>query len=205
VTTRYWDCCRQAGSNYGGSMTCDNNNNSIASNSNSACSGGNGFTCWDMVPWEVSCTVSYAYAAMSTSNFNSYHGKCFQLDFYNSGLNGKSLIVQVTNDGGDVANNQFDILIPGGGVGQFNACSNQWGVSNSSLGAQYGGFLTQCGGAATDASCVTSMCQAAFGSKSELMAGCSWFTGWFATANNPPVNYAEVACPSALTSKSGIN
>ncbi len=186
-------------------MTCDNNNNSIASNSNSACSGGNGFTCWDMVPWEVSCTVSYAYAAMSTSNFNSYHGKCFQLDFYNSGLNGKSLIVQVTNDGGDVANNQFDILIPGGGVGQFNACSNQWGVSNSSLGAQYGGFLTQCGGAATDASCVTSMCQAAFGSKSELMAGCSWFTGWFATANNPPVNYAEVACPSALTSKSGIN
>ena len=48
---------------------------------------------------------------------------------------GKTMIVQILNIGGDVGGNQIDLLIPGGGVGAFNACSNQWGTSD--LGAQY--------------------------------------------------------------------
>jgi hypothetical protein len=85
-------------------------------------------------------------------------------------------------------------------VGAFNACSNQWGVSD--LGAQYGGFLTTCN--YTNTSCVDQKCQAVFGSKPELLAGCKWFTGWFNGANNPTIKYAEVACPAALTAKSGM-
>ena len=41
----------------------------------------------------------------------------------------------------DVNHGQFDIMIPGGGPGAFNGCS-QMGISCA--GAQYGGFLTEC-------------------------------------------------------------
>jgi hypothetical protein len=52
------------------------------------------------------------------------------------------MIVKLTNTGSDVACNQFDLMIPGGGVGLFNACSRQWGTND--LGGQYGGFLAAC-------------------------------------------------------------
>jgi hypothetical protein len=112
------------------------------------------------------------------------------------------MIVQIINNGGDVGPVQFDLMIPGGGVGEFNACSTQWGSSN--LGSQYGGFLTSCtSGDAT--SCVMNYCNTLFAGKPDLMAGCTWFTGWFETANNPSIVFAPVACPSALTQKSGVS
>lgn len=37
------------------------------------------------------------------------------------------MIVQATNVGADVGEGQFDLAIPGGGVGLFNACTKQWG------------------------------------------------------------------------------
>jgi hypothetical protein len=174
----------------------------VSADAQSACSGGSAYQCYSMAPWSVSDTLSYGYAA--TGNGNPYCGKCFQFDFTGAGdnsraaaLQGKSMIVQIINIGSDVASTQFDLLIPGGGVGAFDACSNQWGTSN--LGAQYGGFLTGCN---NNMSCVTDMCQATFETKSDLLAGCDWFTGWFNAADNPRINYAEVACPAALTSKS---
>jgi hypothetical protein len=131
-------------------------------------------------------------------------GKCFQLQFTGSshngnsastaGLNGKTMIVQVINNGG-VAQDQFDLLIPGGGVGALNACSNQWGVSNSDLGAQYGGFLAGCNG---NTSCVQQKCQQIFGNKPDLLAGCNWFLGWYGAADNPNLIYKEIACPQML-------
>jgi hypothetical protein len=155
------------------------------------------------VPWEVGPNLSYGFAA-----FNSTCGKCYQLDFTGAGdnpgaqaLKGKSLIVQAVNTGG-IAADQFDLLIPGGGVGANNACTmngNQW--NSAPGGVTYGGFLATCG---NNMSCVTSMCTAAFGSNSGLMAGCTWFTGWFNGANNPGINYAEVPCPAAITAKSGL-
>ncbi|HEY5961359.1 MAG TPA: endoglucanase, partial [Polyangiaceae bacterium] len=87
-------------------------------------------------------------------------------------------------------------------VGINNACTGgngQWG--NANAGSQYGGFLATCGNNMT---CITDMCKTAFGSNSSLMAGCQWFVGWFAAANNPGIVYGEVPCPSELTSKSSL-
>ena len=214
-TTRYWDCCKPscgwaenaAKNNKKPTNSCGADGNSIVSaTTGSACSGGSSTQCYSFAPWSVSDTLSYGYAA--TGGGNPTCGKCFQLDFTGSGDNAnasalanKTMIVQAINIGGDVGTTQFDLLIPGGGVGAFNACTNQWSVSNDKLGAQYGGFLTTCG---TSMTCVTSMCQTAFSSKPALMAGCTWFTGWFNGANNPKIKYAEVACPAAITAKSGM-
>ncbi len=162
--------------------------------------------CWDGAPWAASDTLAYGYAAASGSNYQC--GRCYQLQFTGTGhngnsagvasLSGKTMIVQVVNNGG-VSADQFDLLIPGGGVGDFDACSSQWGSSD--LGAQYGGFLAGCNG---DRSCVEQKCQRVFAGKPELLAGCNWFLGWFNLANNPNLVYREVACPAAITQRSGL-
>jgi hypothetical protein len=202
-----WSANAKAGGKSSPAQVCGKDGNSpVGESARNACDGGSGYQCNWGAPWEVSSTVSYGYAA-----FNNGCGKCFQLDFNGSGdnagakaLKGKSMIVQAINIGG-IAADQFDLLIPGGGVGAMNACVNKndismWGA-NTDGGAQYGGFLAKCG---DSMSCVTSMCTAAFGSNEKLMAGCAWFTGWFGGANNPGITYAEVPCPDALTSRSGL-
>jgi hypothetical protein len=109
------------------------------------------------------------------------------------------MIVQVINNGG-VAQDQFDLLIPGGGVGALNACSTQWGSSD--LGAQYGGFLAGCNGST---SCVQQKCQSIFGDKPDLLAGCNWFLGWFGAADNPNMTAKQIACPALLKQWSGLS
>jgi len=154
---------------------------------------------------------------VSASASSDICGKCYQLDFtgdsYNAGadpgsalLAGKQMIVQAINVGGDVGSGQFDLAIPGGGVGKYNACSDQWGVSTDQLGPDYGGFLAACKEdvSPTDGaglkSCVMQKCTEVFGARglAELEAGCRWFVDWFHAADNPSLRYAEVACPSAL-------
>jgi len=152
-------------------------------------------------------------------------GRCYQLDFDGTSRNGgndpgskalagKSMVVQAINVGYDVGGGQFDLLVPGGGVGAFNACSSQWGVSNSELGAQYGGFLAACkqqlgynASLSSYKSCVAQKCTSVFQARglTDLAAGCSWFVDWFQTADNPSLRYKEVACPAALTGESGMN
>jgi hypothetical protein len=124
------------------------------------------------------------------------------------------MIVQAMNVGHDVGGGQFDLLVPGGGVGAFNACSSQWGVSNDELGAQYGGFLTKCkqglGHSASLSdykSCVAEQCTNVFERRglTDLAAGCRWYVDWFQAADNPSLKYKEVPCPAELTSESGMN
>lgn len=211
--SRYWDCCKPAcgWSDNVPSKTamksCNQQNQSLGPTAQgSACQGGGAYMCWDGAPWAASDTLAYGYAAASGNNYKC--GQCYQLQFTGTGrhgngpgvtsLNGKTMIVQVVNNGG-VASDQFDLLIPGGGVGDFNACSSQWGSSD--LGAQYGGFLAGCNG---DRSCVEQKCQSVFAGKPELLAGCQWFLGWFNMADNPNLVYKEVACPAAITERSGL-
>lgn len=52
------------------------------------------------------------------------------------------MVVQVTNTGSDLSKNNFDIAIPGGGVGLFNGCSNQWNAPVDGWGDRYGGVHT---------------------------------------------------------------
>ncbi|MBN1656625.1 MAG: hypothetical protein JXA30_22830 [Deltaproteobacteria bacterium] len=213
--SRYWDCCKPAcgwkGNVANGNpmSSCDLQGQSLGGNydARNACEfGGTAYMCWNFSPWAVSDSLSYGYVAASGNNYVC--GRCYQLQFTGSGhsgrnagaesLNGKTMIVQVINNGG-VARDQFDLLIPGGGVGAFNACSTQWGAFD--LGAQYGGFLTACNG---DRNCVQQRCQSTFANKPDLMAGCDWFLNWFNLADNPNLMFKQIACPSAITAKSGL-
>lgn len=203
--------------------SCGPNNQVLSDlDATSSCEGGNAHTCYGLAPFAVNNTLSYGYAATSSGDVC---GRCYQLEFtgqsYNApgdpgsaALAGKTMIVQAINVGYDVGGGQFDIMVPGGGVGAFNGCANQWGVSNSELGAQYGGFLSACkselGYNATREqykSCVTSRCDSVFGSRglTELQAGCRWYADWFEAADNPSLRYREVSCPAELINASGMN
>ena len=125
---------------------------------NSACvnnNAGGTYTCTDMAPIQVTENLSYGYVAAPGAQFGGGCGKCFHLQF-NGGnhandvkathkaLKGKHMIVMASNIGYDVEAGQYDMLVPGGGVGAFNALSTQIGVPASGLGANGGGFMTEC-------------------------------------------------------------
>lgn len=113
-----------------------------------------------------------------------------RLTFTSGPVNGKKMIVQTTNTGGDLGENHFDLAIPGGGVGIFNGCTAQFGAPSSGWGQQYGGISRR------------SECDS-FPQK--LKAGCYWRYDWFKNADNPSVTFREVSCPAALTKKSGCS
>lgn len=211
--SRYWDCCKPScgwkGNVRAGNPTpsCNTSNMSLGGDydARSSCeSGGTAYMCWNESPWALDDKLSYGFVAK-----NDTCGRCFQLQFTGTSrngdsqstqpLNGKTMIVQVTN-AGVIANDQMDILIPGGGVGlNPNACRTQWGSSD--LGATYGGFLTGCNG---NKDCVRQKCQTLFANKPELLAGCNWFLGWFNAADNPNFIYQRIACPAGITQVSGL-
>jgi hypothetical protein len=237
-TSRYWDGCKPSCSWPEKSQSlvpwticrnCDVNDREIEAyisnpywdeGTKSSCDqGGIAYTCWDMAPIKVNDTLSYAFAA--TPGSGDQCGKCFQLQFdgdwrdaearvTHKALKGKTLIVMSSNIGHDVAGGQFDVLIPGGGVGAFDSFSKQLNVNIETLGARMGGLLTSCddeiGGwtATLDQwqTCLRSKCQSVFGSKSKfLLDGCMWQADWFMAANNPTLLYKEVACPQYLLDK----
>ncbi len=94
----------------------------------------------------------------------------------------------MSNAGGDLGGGQFDILIPGGGVGLFNGCSSQWGAPADGWGNRYGGVSSE------------AECNQLPG---ELQEGCRWRFQWFENADNPEMNYYEVGCPAELIDRSG--
>lgn len=184
----------------------------------SSCDGGPAYACMDMAPMTVNDTLAYAYVA--TSKTNAQCGQCFQIQFDGGGhygtkaahklIAGKTLIAIVSNTGTDVEAGQFDIMIPGGGVGIYDALSKQVGVAKSALGEQYGGFLTTCQKelnswdlpAAKYEDCVRNKCQAVFGGNEKfahLMRGCNWFVDWLHAADNPTYLVKPVACPAYLS------
>ena len=135
------------------------------------------------------------------------------------------MIVQASNTGTDVHPGQFDLMIPAGGVGIFDACSVQWGVGarGVDLGERYGGILASCsnqlqrhpvhpacaGSSGTRrynntachqaiSQCVAGRCQDIFAPShlSRLRAACEWFHSWFEAANDPTMRYRKVECPA---------
>lgn len=97
------------------------------------------------------------------------------------------MIVQATNTGGDLGSNQFDLAIPGGGVGIYNACTDEYNAPSSGWGAQYGGISTDTCSSFPKA----------------LQSGCSFRFDWFEGADNPDVEFEQVACPAEITKKTG--
>ncbi|KAK3394334.1 glycoside hydrolase family 45 protein [Podospora didyma] len=198
-TTRYWDCCKPScgwpkkGNSQSPVKTCDKSDRPLndGGNTKSGCdNGGNAFMCSTQSPWAVNETTAYGWAAVNIANSNeaAWCCACYELTFTSGPIQGKKMIVQATNTGGDLGNNHFDIAIPGGGVGIFNACTSQYGAPSNGWGERYGGIKSK------------SDC-ASF--PSALKAGCNWRFDWFQGADNPSVSFKQVACPAAITAKSG--
>ena len=190
--TRYWDCCKphcawpgNAGS-AGPSRTCDFSGNPV--DGDSACDGGPATTCLSQIPFEKD-GIGYGFAA--TPGGSNDCGKCYKLELDI----GKTMIVMSTNIGWDVQGGQFDLMIPGGGVGLFNGCKN-W--DNSKMGAQYGGLLTECGGG--NASCLREKCKSVF-PEAQAVEGCLFLADFLNAADNPRLTYEEVDCPNVLKEK----
>lgn len=230
-STRYWDCCKlhcswiDHAENSGMSTLsyCAADGRTMSKDtdrehqSESACDGGSAYACYNAIPRQAGTSgkLSYGYAAVKGGSGKC--GACYQLEFNGKGhynendhgskalqAQGKVMIVQATNIGYDVGANQFDIQIPGGGVGIFDACSKQWG-NPGEMGKVSGGLLGACedqlGWEATHAQlkeCVRNRCDRLFTKPelSDLKEACHWFVDWFEVANNPQFMYQEVPCPS---------
>ena len=162
--------------------------------------------CWNGAPWQVGPNLSYGFVAASGPNYSC--GRCYQLQFTGSGhnnvnnsLNGKMMIVQVINNGG-VAQDQFDFLIPGGGVGALNACGRQArtsGALRTAISARNTAASWPIAAAIrTPRRAASAKCQTIFANKPELLAGCQWFLGWYGAADNPNLVDKEITCPAML-------
>lgn len=216
--TRYWDCCMPhcAWPEHGGkAKTCDAKGKTpIGNNNGSICSNGQGTTCTSQTPIIVSEKLAYAFAA--TPGNDNTCGKCFALTFTGQGkyetkanhqaLKGKTLVVMASNIGYDVQGGQFDVMIPGGGVGAFNGCANMgWGDQ----GAQYGGLLSKCENEVgydgdllnKRKECLKEKCNKSFANDAEAKEGCLFLATWMEAAGNPLHTYKEVDCPQALIQK----
>jgi len=227
--SRYWDGCKPSCSwedkpitqQWGFAKNCNRNNEEIplaTVGGSSSCDGGAAYTCWDMVPFVDPNDPNKAYGFAATPSHEC--GKCFELTFTggfqhgnayatHAAVQGKKLIVMGSNIGYDVGGGQFDFLVPGGGLGNFDSFSSQIGVNSSDLGARAGGFLADCetqlnwanGTLEQYQTCLRGKCNAVFGNKpaqSLLLEGCLFYADWLMAANNPVVSYREVECPEIL-------
>ncbi|KAJ8950370.1 hypothetical protein NQ314_007909 [Rhamnusium bicolor] len=199
TTTRYWDCCKPScgwSENLRNKLdtpvaSCSaDGDTKIDKEIRSSCVGGTSYMCSDQQPVVVNDTFALGFAAGSFSGGvdNNYCCSCFSITFQ-GGLSGKRMVVQVTNTGGDLGSNQFDLAIPGGGVGIFtDGCSSQWGAPGSGWGDQYGGVRSE-----ADCAQLPAVYQ----------DGCKFRFEFMENVSNPPITFEQVECPSELTSTTG--
>lgn len=101
------------------------------------------------------------------------------------------MIVQYTNTGGDLHQNQFDLALPGTGVGYNRlGCHTQWKCPLDGWGKRYGGV-------ATKAEC--SQLPAV------LQPGCRFRFEWMESVPVPTVNFVQVKCPAQIVAISGCD
>ncbi|KAI8145810.1 endo-beta-1,4-glucanase [Fennellomyces sp. T-0311] len=199
TTTRYWDCCKASCSWPDkadvsapvGACAVDGVT-LVESNEQSGCSGGSAYMCIDNQPWAVDEDLSYGFAAASLAgkDESGWCCGCYELTFTSGEVSGKKMVVQVTNTGGDLGNNHFDLQIPGGGIGIFNGCQTQWDAPANGWGERYGGISS------------SSECS---NLPSKLQDGCKWRFDWFKNTNNPSITFKEVSCPAELVKKTGCS
>nr|5GLX_A Chain A, Glycoside hydrolase family 45 protein [Thermothielavioides terrestris NRRL 8126] len=193
-STRYWDCCKPSCAWPGKAAVsqpvyaCDANFQRLSDfNVQSGCNGGSAYSCADQTPWAVNDNLAYGFAATSIAggSESSWCCACYALTFTSGPVAGKTMVVQSTSTGGDLGSNQFDIAMPGGGVGIFNGCSSQFG---GLPGAQYGGISSR------------DQCDSF---PAPLKPGCQWRFDWFQNADNPTFTFQQVQCPAEIVARSG--
>ncbi|OUM62864.1 glycoside hydrolase family 45 protein [Piromyces sp. E2] len=201
-TTRYWDCCVASCSwkeNVLASHpvnTCEKDGVTYISNFNylrgNVCDNkpNGGYMCNDNQPWALTDNLSYGFAAASftSGKQNEWCCSCYRLQFTNTAIKGKQMVVQVTNTGYDLSNNHFDIQMPGGGVGVFNGCKSQWNTGEDGWGKRYGGVesVAECDQLPP-----------------VLQDACKWRFNWYKNADNPEMDFERVQCPKELTDITG--
>ncbi|MDR2581635.1 MAG: hypothetical protein LBC85_11685, partial [Fibromonadaceae bacterium] len=145
--THYWDACKPSCSwnaNAGGNpaRSCNITGGNIGANDSdrSACQSGTAFTCMNQAPWSVPHSgapggrISFGYVAVNGETC----GTCYQLDFPNNQV----MVVMKSNIGDILGGAKFDLMVPGGGVGDFDALTRQIqhsGIANPQMGVRYGG------------------------------------------------------------------
>jgi len=198
TTTRYWDCCKPSCSwpekakvsQPVQQCKIDGITPITDFNAKSGCEGGESFMCLNQQPWAVSEVLSYGYAAASIEGLTEadWCCRCYALTFTEGPAKGKQLVVQVTNTGGDLGANHFDLQIPGGGVGIFNGCSTQFNTDTDGWGERYGGV-----GKRSDCDLLPE----------DIRTACYWRFDWFLGSDNPAMVFDEVECPIELTENTG--
>ena len=220
--TRYWDCCKpsctwteNAGSgnearqcSVSGSILTDKSAVDV-------CQGGVAMTCTSQIPFTIDGCDNVGFAFAAVPGNSPMCGRCLLLTFTGTGkyetkanheaLKGKKLLVMASNIGYDVAGGQFDIMIPGGGVGIYNGCANVW----STAGERYGGLLSDCensvgysGDLLTKRkNCLIERCNEEFEDHADGLAGCLFLANFMEAAGNPNHNYVEVECPDFMKQK----
>ncbi|KAF3076039.1 hypothetical protein CFAM422_000965 [Trichoderma lentiforme] len=194
ITTRYWDCCKPScawPSRIQVSepvRTCNKNDkwpNPLNSSAQSACNGGDAYTCSNNGPWVVDNNLAYGFAAakLAGKSEQDWCCACYELTFTSTSITGKQMIIQVTNTGSDLENNHFDLAIPGGGVGIFpQGCQSQF--DGAWMGDTYGGYQNR-------NDCYNLP-------EGQFRDGCFFRFDWFQNAQNPTVEFHEVSCPQAM-------
>ncbi|MDR2577845.1 MAG: hypothetical protein LBC70_03405 [Chitinispirillales bacterium] len=239
----YWDGCKPTcswfqniprDSELGLSKACDANDVELflGDIAEAPCNkdGGPAHTCWDQIPFVDPGNPLIAYGFGATSE--AACGECFEVTFtggYPHGnpmpmhtalataSSGKRVVIMGRNTGGDVAPNQIDFMIPGGGLGMFDCFSHQLGLPERSplLGNQHGGLLRDCIDAAIQEfsgnwnapgvmnfvqNCHRNSCNTIFGAPEHavLLKGCLFHADWMMSAPNPQGTVRIVPCPQAL-------
>ena len=209
-TTRYWDCCKPSCAWPGkfeaasALRVCDARGRALedGANARNVCGGGGGsglaYACPDQAPFYDEATdTSFAFAAASLSGQDEARWCCACYELLFREPEGR-LVVQVTNTGGDLGSNHFDLQIPGGGFGVFDGCSRAASngpaqfpeVSAEAWGQRYGGLGVRAGLGACERL------------PSVLRAGCGWFFERFRARDNPDMRFRRVPCPAPLLNRS---
>lgn len=237
--THYWDCCKGS-CGWNDPPTMDNNEGAVLETCGvrsgetldeiyrieipwavSSCEGGPAFTCTDQLPWVQGDTL-YGYVANADTGDKSDCGTCYELEF-GEGVGGgvRRGLVQVTNKGGmgfDGAKKAvFDLLVPGGGFGDFNGCAEVpgWAVYTSEGGpCSPGGDTAECwryGGFGS-----VSHCASSFPGDPSAQQACEdvlfglfppgWQGSGFVPRGNLDVLRRRVVeCPAELSGLSGLS
>lgn len=75
--------------------------------------GGAAYMCSSQAPWAVDKNLAYGFAAVRTEGQieTDWCCACYELTFTSGPAQGKKMVVQATNTGGDLGSNHFDIAV----------------------------------------------------------------------------------------------
>lgn len=123
VTTRFWDCCKPScgwenKAKFNRPVeTCKADGSHIDFKAGTGCKGGEGYLCSSQQPWAVNDTFSYGFAGVFFTGHQAdietfWCCACYQLDFTDEPLRGKSMIVQASNTAYDIqSTNRFSLAV----------------------------------------------------------------------------------------------